>query len=176
MKYVNPKNIHRLFYPSVPLLMCASYGNLKSAMPVVSYAALSEIPPLVGVSCLLASNTLKLARKSGCFGLCILDKRYYRSVEFLGTHSSREIKDKISASGLTPVKAKSINCYVISESSAVVECINSRRIATGDHVLLIGKVVESYASEDFREYWSFRNYKPILYTGIKDGFTMYGEG
>ncbi len=174
MKPIDPKIVHRLFYPSVPVVLCASYGERRSAMPVVSYASLSEEPALVGLSCFRGSSTLKTALRARCFALCILDRKYSSSVEFLGTHTGKRMKDKISASGLTPVKAKKIACYVIKESSAVVECLYMRKIKTGDHFLLVGKVAEVYASEDFDDYWRFKSYKPILYTGMKGGFSLYG--
>jgi flavin reductase (DIM6/NTAB) family NADH-FMN oxidoreductase RutF len=170
---INPRHIHRLFYPSVPAILCASLGEIKSGMPVVSYAALSEEPPLLGVSCFPESNTYRIATKTGCFSICILDRKYVRSVEFLGRHTGKNIKDKISEAKLTPKKAERIESYVIEESSAIIECIKVKTIRTGDHRLLIGKVVYCYATEDFEEYWDFKKYRPILYTGMKDGFTLY---
>lgn len=40
---------------------------------------------------------------------------------------------------------------------------------SGTTELLVGKVHEAQATEDFQEYWSFQNYDPILYAGTQAG-------
>lgn len=174
MRLVDKRLVHRLFYPSVPAILCSSKENKVSAMPVVSYLAISEEPAMVGVACSKDSFTFELANGSGFFSLCLLDKRYIKEVEYLGKHSGREINDKISLAGLHKTKAREIDSFVIEESSAVVECKKENTIPLGDHILLIGNVLCCYAVEDFRDYWSFKTYKPILYSGMKEGkFTVF---
>lgn len=46
----------------------------------------------------------------------------------------------------------------------------------GDHFLLVGRVEACRATGDFSDFWGFKKYKPILYTGWRDGMTTYGEG
>ena len=59
MKEVDTGKAYRLFYPSVPAVLSASHRKTVSAMPVVSFTALSESPSLVGVSSLPSHTTHK---------------------------------------------------------------------------------------------------------------------
>lgn len=173
MKAVDPSLAHRLFYPDVPAVLAASHGGRVSGMPVVSFMSLSERPPIVGVSCASESFTLKLAIASGAFSLCILDRKHARSLAYLGSHSGKESSDKLRASGLKHTRGKRVRAPVISESVAVLECAPVGRSVIGDHTLLLGFVSAAFASADFHDYWRFRTYRPLLYTGWRGGLTAY---
>ena len=62
---------------------------------------------------------------------------------------------------------------IIDEAAAVLECILAGRQRFGDHDLLVAEVKKASAIEDFAGYWSFSDYNPILYVGIRDGFDTY---
>lgn len=170
---VELRKFHRLFYPQVPAVLCASYGGRTSAMPVVSYASLSERPPLVGVSCGPESYTTRLAAKARSFSLCWLDRRFEKEVSSLATTSGRAVRDKLQASGLAHARGEVLGVPVISTASAVLECSLSDRVNHGDHLLLVGLVEAARASTDFKDYWSFRSYDPILYAGWKGHMSTY---
>jgi flavin reductase (DIM6/NTAB) family NADH-FMN oxidoreductase RutF len=173
LREVQPSKVHRLFYPEVPAVLSASWRGRVSAMPVVSYMSLSSEPPLVGVSCDKRSYTYRVVRMSRSFSICLLDRRMSASVEYLATHSGRESTDKLKAAGLEHTRGITLPVPVIVGSEAVLECRLVSKRVTGDHVLVVGRVATARASDDFDEYWSFRKYRPILYTGWRNGLSTY---
>jgi flavin reductase (DIM6/NTAB) family NADH-FMN oxidoreductase RutF len=52
---------------------------------------------------------------------------------------------------------------------ATLECSLYARQTLGDHELLVGKVQDARAIDDFQEYWRFQAYRPLLYSGIQEG-------
>ena len=173
LKEVDPTKVHRFFYPSVPAVLCAAHNGRVSAMPVTSCIPLSEIPPVVGVSCNPQAFTFLLASRSRLFSLCILDRSRASAIEFLATHSGRVSLDKLADAGLGWVRGASLDVPVIKGSQAVLECslVSKRRF--GDHLLVVGKVEGASASADFKDYWQFKTYHPVLYTGWQGRMTTY---
>lgn len=142
-------------------------------MPVVSYVSLSSKPPLLGVSCSSESYTYRLAVRSRSFSVCLLNRSMSSSIEYLATHSGTETRDKLKAAGLDHTSGHSLRVPVIVGSEAAIECKLVSKKTTGDHVLVTGRVVYACASDDFRDYWSFTRYRPILYTGWRGGLSTY---
>jgi len=170
---VDPTLLHRLLYPQVPAVFSAQSRRRISAMPVVSYASVSANPPMVAVACYSSSFTYKLASRSGAFSLCLLDRRHISSVERLAKTSGRQLKDKLAEAGLSHTKGLKLDVPVINGAAATMECEVASRRKTGDHVLVLGLVRACYASSYFSDFWDFKKYRPILYTGWRDGMTSY---
>jgi len=154
--------------------MCAKFGDRVSAMPVISYVAISESPPIIGVSCSPTSFTYWLAREAGAFSLCWVDRRLAGCVEYLAAHSGRGGNaDKLQSAGLQHTKGRILDVPIVLESEAAVECSVTSTTSFGDHILMVGKVEAAFASSDFRDYWRFRSYEPILYTGWHAGLGFF---
>lgn len=96
-------------------------------------------------------------------------------MEFLASHSGRESRDKLSDAGLGHRRGRKLDVPVIQGSVAALECTLWMRKRFGDHVLIVGKVEEALASKDFKDYWSFKSYKPILYAGWQGRLATYDE-
>jgi flavin reductase (DIM6/NTAB) family NADH-FMN oxidoreductase RutF len=173
---VDPSRLHRLFYPQVPLVLCARLGSRVSAMPVVAYVPISDSPPLLGVACGPQAFTFKLSVKAHAFSLSVLDRRSLKAMERLATVSGAKVEDKLAQVGLRYRPGSKTGAPIIADSVATIECSLFTKHKLGDHVLLVGRVESSYASEDFSDFWDFGKYKPILYTGWRDGMTTYVEG
>jgi len=165
--------IHRLFYPQVPLILAAELKGRVSAMPVVSYASMSDSPPLIAIACNPRSFTCKLALKAKAFSLSVIDEDQAAAVAALATLSGRKVKDKLAAAGLSHTRGKALDVPVIKGSEATLELTLSSRRKLGDHLLLVGEVKSAYASSAFDEFWDFQQYNPILYTGWKDGLSTF---
>ena len=170
---VDPSRIHRLFYPQVPAVLSARFRGRVSAMPVVSYASVSISPPLIGVACQPAASTLKLALASKAFSLCLLDRRRIHAMERLATKSGRDVTDKLTDAGLGYVTGVKLDTPVIERAEATLECQLHSRIRLGDHVMLVGLVKACYASDKFRDFWDFKRYRAVLYTGWREGMSTY---
>jgi flavin reductase (DIM6/NTAB) family NADH-FMN oxidoreductase RutF len=142
-------------------------------MPAVSYASISDSPPLVGVSCSPRAFTYRLAAKAGAFSLCVVDGKLIRSVEKLATVSGAKVADKLREVGLPYHAATSVEAPVLDDSVAEIECVVHLKKKTGDHTLLVGRVTACRASSDFSDFWAYKKYRPILYTGWRGGMSTY---
>ncbi len=170
---VDPSLLHRLFYPQVPAVLSAQHRGRVSAMPVVSYASVSTLPPLLGVACNPDSYTCKLILRARAFSLCLVERERTTALDRLATTHGGDMKDKLVSAGLTHQRGTKLNVPAISGAAATLECSLNSKIRTGDHLLLIGLVRAAYAKDAFSDFWDFRRYKPILYTGWKDGMTLF---
>jgi flavin reductase (DIM6/NTAB) family NADH-FMN oxidoreductase RutF len=141
-------------------------------MPVVSYASVSDSPPLVAVACNPKSFTCKLALKASSFSLCILGKDHANAIAKLASTRGSKVKDKLLYAGLKHHPGSKLKVPVIKEADATLECILRDEWTLGDHVLLVGQVEAASASDAFDDFWDFRKYHPLLYTGWREGLTI----
>jgi len=170
---VDFKLIHRLFYPQVPAVLSTRHRGRTAAMPVVSYASVSDSPPLVAIACNPDAFTCKLALKSRAFSLSMVPYSELKAVERLAEVRGSSVKDKLAAVGLSHRKGGKLPVPVLERAEATLECKLSRTVKTGDHLLVIGQVVAAHATASFSDFWDFSRYSPILYTGWKGGMTTY---
>jgi flavin reductase (DIM6/NTAB) family NADH-FMN oxidoreductase RutF len=172
---VDPKLIHRLFYPQVPAVLSAKLKGRVSAMPVVSYAAVSDSPPLVAVACNPKGFTCKLAIKARAFSLSLLGRSQLGALEKLAATSGAKASDKLKAAGLDHRQGAELRVPVIESAEATLECRLRSKVTLGDHLLLVGLVEAAYSTAAFSEFWDFHSYRPVLYTGWTDRMTTYSE-
>jgi flavin reductase (DIM6/NTAB) family NADH-FMN oxidoreductase RutF len=175
LKKVDPGLAHRLFYPGVAAVLAARSGNTVGAMPVISYCSLSERPPLFGVSCSRSSQTLKVVAKSKAFSVCLLGEDRAKSVSLLASRKGSAGADKLATAGLGHEKGKALGTPLILGAVAALECSLLRSLRLGDHVFLVGKIESALAEGDFRNYWRFKSYRPLLYAGWQGGMRLYQE-
>ena len=168
---VEPSLIHRLFYPQVPAILSAMAGKRVSAMPVVSYTSVSDSPPMVAVSSVPSHYTCRLVLDAGRFSLCILDRDHAGAVARLASVSGAKVEDKLADAGLKYSRGEKLKVPVIKGSAAALECTLAAKRKFGDHLLLVGEVRTAWATEAFDGFWDFSRYRPLLYTGWREGLT-----
>jgi flavin reductase (DIM6/NTAB) family NADH-FMN oxidoreductase RutF len=168
MSPVDPSKVYRLLYPEVPAIISCDDRGLVYAMPVVSIMSLSNIPPLIGFSSSPEHATHQAIINLRSFSVCWVDASLVRSLEVLGT-TPYSTGDKLHSAGLKHTRGKALNVPIIEGSVAALECSLYARQKLGDHELLVGKVQEARAVEDFQEYWKFETYHPVLYAGTQGG-------
>jgi flavin reductase (DIM6/NTAB) family NADH-FMN oxidoreductase RutF len=156
--------------------MSVQFGGRVSAMPVVSYASVSDDPPMVAVACNPGGFTCKLAQKARSFSLSLLDRGRVDAFARLATVSGAKVKDKLADAGLQHVTGKNLKVPVIKAAIATLECRLSSKRRTGDHLLLLAKVEAAYSTGAFTDFWDYARYKPLLYTGWRRGMTAYPGG
>jgi flavin reductase (DIM6/NTAB) family NADH-FMN oxidoreductase RutF len=173
MNPVDHSKVYRLLYPAVPAIISCSDRGLVYAMPVVSMVSLSNDPALVGFTSSPERSTHAAILKVRCFSVSWVDSSLVRSLEVLGTtpHGSA---DKLQSAGLKHTRGRVLDVPIIEGAAASLECSLYARQALGDHELIVGKVHDARAAEDFQGYWRFETYNPLLYAGIQGGsFTTY---
>ncbi|MDG6952988.1 MAG: flavin reductase family protein [Nitrososphaerota archaeon] len=166
---VDPSLVHRLFYPQVPLVTSAKAGGRASAMPVVSYLSVSEKPPIVAVACSPQGFTCRLARRSRCFSLSVLDREDASALSKLATTSGAAVKDKLAQAGLAHSDGMKLKVPVLGAAVATLECRLLSTSRLGDHLLLVASVEAAYTTGGFSGFWDYHRYRPILYAGWQEG-------
>jgi len=152
-----------ILYPRPVVVVSASADGCESAMAASWCSPVSRDPPLVMVAIAPTRYTYELIKSSGEFAINILDYRFCKEVNFLGIVSGRDYPDKIERSKLHKIKAKKIKAPIISESTAVLECKLYKEISLGgDHVMVIGKVIEAYAKEPLKGIPDIKSYRTLL--------------
>jgi len=173
LRKVRPALAHRLFYPGVAAVLAAQSGNTVAAMPVVSYAALSDKPPLLGVSCARDSFTLRTSIMAGAFSVSLLGDEHVGALSKLASRKGKGGADKLDGAGLKHRRGAKLGAPIILGSAATLECSLVRTVRMGDHVLLVGRIESTLANNDFRDYWRFASYRPMLYVGWEQGMRLY---
>ena len=168
MNPVDTSKVYRLLYPAVPAILGCSDRSLVYAMPVVSMVSLSNSPPLIGVASSPEHSTHQAIARMRCFSLCWVDASMVRALEVLGTTAHRTV-DKLQAAGLKHQRGRTLDVPIVEGAAASLECSLYARQTLGDHELLVGKVQDARAADDFHEYWRFGEYRPVLYAGIQEG-------
>lgn len=162
---VPAERVHRLFYPQVPAVVTASYGDEVGGLLATSIIPVSMNPCLIGVALGRDHRTTRLVEMSDCFGVCWVSYEQVERLSKLAQPVPAHVKDKLRECGFSYGRGRVVGVPVLNEAAAWIECVVSWRREAGDHVFYVGTVEAAFAIDDFREYWSFRKYRPVLYVG-----------
>ncbi|MFX1283241.1 MAG: flavin reductase family protein [Promethearchaeota archaeon] len=139
-------------------------------MAVAWITPVSVKPPLIAMSIHPERYSYNLIIERGEFIINIPQYEQAQTVLFCGRYSGRDT-DKFQKVPLTPEKAKRVKVPRIMECIAHLECKVVKTIELGDHVLVIGKIIEAYALSDcFNEVYNITKFRPCLHIG-KNLFT-----
>jgi len=105
------------------------------------HTPLSSEPFMYAVA-LAKSLSYELIHKSRAFVVNFVPYTLKEEVLFCGTHSGRHI-DKFAEAGLTKEESQALDCPRIKEAIGFLECEVVDELETGDHVLLIARVMNS---------------------------------
>lgn len=99
-------------------------------------------PELYTISSGKQRFSTRLIQKSGVFCVNFMPFSLKKEVLFCGRCSGEHI-DKFKESGLTKEECQKIDCPKIREAVAFLECEVVNEIETGDHIIFVGKVLNS---------------------------------
>jgi len=122
---------------------------------------------MVAISVGKARYSHKLISEGGEFVFAVPGEDLWGEVLFCGTRSGRNV-DKFKETGLTPRPASKIKPPLIEECLVNLECKLVGQLDTGDHTIFVGKIVETWISEQKK-----RN---LLSIGYESGYEFVGEG
>ena len=142
------------------------YGNNVMACEWVHQISYS--PGLMAISLTTSRASYENIKQSKEFGISIASNEQ-NTLSSLSGGSSAKVVDKINAFkelGYKFYKAKKINTLMVEGASLNMECKLVNEVVTGDHVLLIGEVVEVKLGEKeplayhAGKYWKIDNLIP----------------
>ena len=128
--------------PNQIVLVTSRYGNKDNIMAMTWWTKTSFQPNLYIISVDKSRYSHDLIKKGKCFVINFMPFKLKDRVLFCGTKSGRDV-DKFKETGLTKIEAEKINCPVIKESVAYLECKIIKQVPTGEHTIFVGEVVNA---------------------------------
>lgn len=144
---IDSKNYYRLLGPR--LTVCVSTQSPKGTPNLAPYSfatPLSFDPPLLGFSSGGGKDTLLNARETKEFVVAPLTSDWATEGIKAEVSLSRE-ESEFQHVGLTQVESEVVNPPSIGEAPINIECEYWDHYETGDHIFLVGKVVNISAEE-----------------------------
>ncbi len=164
-KKISFKEWPYILHPRPVAIIASGYSGRVSAMPASWITPVSRNPPVVAVAISKKRFTYELIIKSHEFSVNILPKEFMEKIHYLGCVSGREEPNKIAKTKLTVVKGRRINSPIILESLAIAECFLWKNIEAGDHNIIVGRIVETYAKQEFNVFNEEIFEKILLHVG-----------
>ena len=131
-----------IIYPT-PVLVVGTYD--AAGKPNVMTAAWGGIccssPPCVAISLRKATYTYGNIVQQKAFTIGIPSEKHARCADYFGMVSGRDA-DKLSISGLTPIKSTLVNAPYIDEFPFALECKLIHQIEIGLHTQFIGEILD----------------------------------
>lgn len=136
-----------LLYPT-PVVVVGSYDG--AGRPNVMTAAWAGVacsqPPCVAVSIRRSRYSYEGITRRQAFTLGIASTEHLREVDFFGLTSGAS-GDKFLASGLTAVRADTVDAPYVAEFPIALECRLRQAVELGVHTQFIGEVLDLKADE-----------------------------
>ncbi|MEO0255274.1 MAG: flavin reductase family protein [candidate division WOR-3 bacterium] len=161
-------------YPVIPCIIIVKYNERINGMSVAWHSPLSFNPPLYGVLVSPKRFTYELLVKAKDFTLNFVDFENAKIYAIMGRISGRS-RDKIKEFNIELNESSKISSPFLKKAYASYECIKTRQVITGDHILFIGEIVEVHEKEgtfDENGLPDLKNLKPAFYLGRDAYFTF----
>lgn len=101
-------------------------------------------PPLVAVALGLARYTYELIKEFRSFAVHLVSRELEDvAYNVFGSVSGRDV-DKFDLAKIVPVRARKVTAPIIGKAPLILECELVDEHVAGDHVVVIGRVVEAY--------------------------------
>ncbi len=133
----------------VVLVTCRSHMEVMgkrsekdNIITVAWHMPVSFSPELYAISIGTTRFSCSIIQKSRAFAVNFIPYTLKEKAVICGSSSGRHA-DKFKKAGLNLVEAEAIDCGLIKEAAACLECEVINEVAAGDHIIFIGKVVSS---------------------------------
>jgi flavin reductase (DIM6/NTAB) family NADH-FMN oxidoreductase RutF len=167
----------RLIHPLPAFLVtCAGKDGQPNPIAIAWLTPVSINPPLLAFAIRPQRYSYELLQENPAFVVNVMAYEQAVEVLFCGRCSGRNV-DKFATANLTPVSAQAVNVPAIAEALAHVECEVEAEYPSGDHIIVVGRVVAVSAREEaLAEGWrDLVASAPLLHLGGNQFTTSSGE-
>ena len=163
---VNINSAYRLLHPMHTVLVsCVGKAGKPNITTIAWAMPTSNNPPLVAISLSPTHHSHALIAESGEFVVNIPTLEILQAVYACGSLTGRSF-DKFKKANLTPMSAKKVKAPAIRECIAHLECSVEDKFTTGDHTILVGKILEAYADMGvFTESYDLKKTRMLYHLG-----------
>ena len=140
-----------MIYP-MPVYVVGSYdeNNVPNMMAVAWAGINSSVPARVSISISTQRYSYNNIVNNKAFTISIPSSKYLNEVDYVGNISGRD-ENKFESTGLTAVKADSVNAPYVKEFPLVLELkvISVEDYGSESHVQIIGEIMDVKADPDY---------------------------
>ena len=104
-------------------------------------------PPMLAISIGRKRYSLEAIRQARAFVVSFPSTSMTDDMLFFGTKSGRDL-DKLAARGTKTQSAQKVDGVLLADAVANFECKLEAELQTGDHFILVGRVVASHMNPD----------------------------
>lgn len=145
---IEKKGYAKLLVRPVVVVTTISGNGISNAAPFSFNSPISFDPPLYGFSCNPKHDTWKNIQENGEFVVNIAGADLGKSMEVLEKDFPYEVSE-IEKAGMTEEKGKEVKPPRIKEAKAWIECKMENFMELGDHIWIVGRVLEVETREEF---------------------------
>jgi flavin reductase (DIM6/NTAB) family NADH-FMN oxidoreductase RutF len=165
--------------PTTPVWVVGTYD--QEGKPNVMTAAWGGVccsqPPCIYVSLRKATYTYHNIKKRKSFTVSIPSEAYTKEADYFGITSGKTV-DKLSATGLTPVKSDLVDAPYVKEFPLIIECKLIRIIEIGLHTEFIGEIMDVKADSSVlneKNLPDIEKVKPIIWNPAGMSYHKVGK-
>ncbi len=154
-----------VLYP-MPALLVGADVDLKPNYMAVAWGGIACGEPLmISVALRVVRHTLKGIRQNGSFSVNIPSKDQIRELDYCGIVSGATA-DKVKDCGFKVFYGKLKTAPMIEQCPLNLECQVEHQLELGSHILVIGRIVETYVSEECLTdgHPDVRKIRPLIFT------------
>jgi flavin reductase (DIM6/NTAB) family NADH-FMN oxidoreductase RutF len=175
-KELTPLDARRLLNPGPVTIITTKWNAIANAMPAVWAMPVSLEPPLVAVCVHPSRHTYDMIRHTDEFAINIPSRQLLNHTQYLGQVSGRELL-KIEGARLPTFSGGQVTSPLLEGCLGWIECEALDAIPTGDHSLILGRVLKVWVEEEaFDETWLLEDedLRPLHYLG-GTSYALLGE-
>ncbi len=168
---------HPVLYP-MPTFLVGSNVNQKPNFMTVAWAGVAcNEPPMVSVAIRSVRYTLKGIRETGVFSINIPSVTMVKEADYCGIVSGA-VTDKVKDCGFKIFYGVLQTAPMIEQCPVNLECRVEHQLELGSHILVIGRIIETYISPECLTDGKpdVKKIKPLIYTsGSGSQYHGFGE-
>jgi flavin reductase (DIM6/NTAB) family NADH-FMN oxidoreductase RutF len=135
-------------YPEQVVIAIAKDRNGKANPITLGWTMIvSGEPPMMAIAVAKTHYSIETITHSECFTVAFPSSEMADAALFFGSKSGRDI-DKFAEFKCETEPAKEINSVLLIDAVANFECTLESQMVAGDHVIFVGKVVESHTNTE----------------------------
>lgn len=167
---------HPMVYPSPTWLVGANVDQKPNFMVVAWGGVACSEPPMISVAIRGSRHTLKGIRQTGVFSVNIPPVELLKETDYCGMVSGA-VTDKVKDCGFKVFYGALKTAPMIEQCSINLECRVEHQLELGSHILVVGRIEETYISEEclIDGKPDIKKIKPFIYT-YGSGAQYYGIG
>lgn len=135
-------------YPQ-PVVYAIAKDQEGKANPITLgwFMCTSHHPPMLAISVAFDRFSYNAIKHSKSFTVVFPSENQANEALFFGTRSGADT-DKLTEYGTQVESAVKIDSVILQDAAANFECVLEDELATGDHVIFVGRVVASHVNTE----------------------------